>query len=175
METVFLRTIFVLLAIELATRRVRVLGATRNPDSAWVTQQAGNLSSDLAEAGFSFRFLIRDRDSKYTLSFDEVLRSDGTEIIQTPIRAPKANAYAGRWGRTVRTECPDWTLFLGRRHLERVLPEYVAHYNSERPHRGLCLRTPQPRSDPWVGRLINTKIRRRDVLGGLIHEYRVAA
>lgn len=140
-----------------------------------MTQQARNLSSDLAEAGLSFRFLIKDRDSKDTLSFDEVFRSDGTEIIQTPIRAPRANAYAERWVRTVRTECLDWTVFLGRRHLERVLPEYVAHYNGERPHRGPCLRTPEPRSDPGVRRLINAKIRRRDVLGGLIHEYRVAA
>jgi putative transposase len=147
-ETVRLRTLYVLFVIELGSRRVHVAGATRNPDSAWVTQQARNLSYDLADRDRSFRFLIRDRDSKYTMSFDEVFRSDGTEVICTPIRAPRANAFAERWVRTVRTECLDWILIFGRRHLEHVFLTYAAHYDSERPHRGLGLRTPQP---PAIG------------------------
>jgi len=142
-ETLFLRTLYVLFAIEIGTRRVHLGGVTRNPDSAWVTQRARNLSWDLAEQGRAFRFLIRDRDSKYTASFDEVFSSDGADIILTPIRAPKANAYAERWVRTVRTECLDWTLLLSRRHLERVLRDYGEHYNAQRPHRGLGLRAPE--------------------------------
>ncbi len=165
-ETIWLRTQFALFLIELATRRVRVVGTTRNPDSAWVTQKPRNLSGALAEEGASFRFLIRDRDSKYTGRFDEVFRSDGTEVLLTPIRAPKANAFAERWVRTVRSECLDWTLVLGPRHLERVLLEYVAHYNAERPHRGLGLRAPDQLKSQPLTRIPGTrKVHRRDVLG----------
>jgi putative transposase len=141
-ETLFLKTLYVLFFIELSTRRVHVAGVSANPDSAWVTQQARNVSYDLADRDPRVRFLIRDRDSKYTSSFDEVFRSDGTEVIPTPIRAPKANAFAERWVRTVRTECLDWMIVLGRRHLEGVLRVYVEHYNLERPHHGLALATP---------------------------------
>ncbi len=116
-ETLFLKTLYVFFFIELGTRRVHVAGATRNPDSAWVTQQARNFSGDLADRQVAFRFLIRDRDSKYTSGFDEVFRCDGTKVIRTPIRAPRANAFAERWVRTVQTECLDWMLILGRRHL----------------------------------------------------------
>jgi hypothetical protein len=143
-ETLFLRTLFVLFAIEIGTRRVHIAGVTMNPDSGWVTQQGRNLSFDFADQGRSFRFLIRDRDSKYTASFDRVFSSQGTEVICTPIRAPRANAFAERWVRTVRAECLDWMLILGRRHLERVLHEYGDHYNSGRPHRGLDLGVPDP-------------------------------
>lgn len=108
-------------------RRVHLAGAARNPDAAWVTQQARNLSVGLTDAG-TFRFLIRDRDAKYASSFDAVFASDGIQVILTPIRAPRANAFAERWVRTVRAECLNWTLVLGRRHLERVLRTYVAHY-----------------------------------------------
>ena len=119
------------------------------------------------------RFLIHDRDSKFTAPFDEVFRSEGIEVIHTPIRAPQANAYAERFVRTIRAQCVDWLLILGRRHLERVLRTYVAHYNRERPHRGLALRSPDstnadPRPSP-------REIKRRDRLGGLIHEYHRAA
>jgi putative transposase len=170
-ETLFLKTLYVLFFIELGTRRVHVAGVSANPDSAWVTQQARNVSYDLADRDRRVRFLIRDRDSKYTSSFDEVFRSDGTEVICTPIRAPKANAFAERWVRTVRTECLDWMLILGRRHLERVLGVYVEHYQRGRPHRGLALATP---IDPEgrVGRASPVgAVHRRDLLGGLIHEY----
>jgi putative transposase len=133
-ETVGLRRLYVLFFIELRSRRVHFAGCTTNPTGAWVVQQARNLSfTGLFER---MRFLIHDRDSKFTASFDEVFRSEGISVIYTPIRAPQANAYAERFVRTVRTECLDWLLILGRRHLERLLRVYTAHYNSERPHRG---------------------------------------
>jgi transposase InsO family protein len=112
-ETLWLRTLYVLFAIEVGSRRVHVLGVTRNPDSAWVTQQAHNLA--VGERLEGIRFLIRDRDAKYSGAFDEVFRSEGVSVVKTPIRAPRANAFAERWVRTVRTECLDWMLVLGRR------------------------------------------------------------
>jgi hypothetical protein len=124
-ETAWLRTLYVFFAIELRTRQVHLAGATRHPNALWVTQQARNLSVHLAERG-SFRFLIRDRDSKHTSSFDAVFTADGARVVLTPFRCPRANAFAERWVRTVRRECLDWTLVLGRRHLEQVLREYVA-------------------------------------------------
>lgn len=173
-ETLFLKTLYVFFFIELGTRRVHVAGVTANPDSGWVTQQARNLSWDFVDNEACFRFLIRDRDSRYTASFDEVFRSEGTQVICTPIRAPRANAFAERWVRTVRTECLDWVLMLGHGHLERVLGVYVEHYNRERPHRGLDLGTP---IDP--GRAARAcrhgPVERRDLLGGLVHEYSRAA
>jgi len=172
---VFLKTLYVLFFIELGTRRVQLAGVTAHPNSAWVTQQARNLSFDHPGDRVPFRFLIRDRDSKYVSSFDEVFRTDGAQVICTPIRAPRANAFAERWVRTVRTECLDWVLILGRRHLERVLGVYVEHYNRERPHRGLDLGTPidsQSRAGRACGR---GPVERRDLLGGLIHEYCRAA
>jgi putative transposase len=172
-ETAWLRTLYVLFAIQVRTRRVHVLGVTRNPDSAWVTQQARNLA--VGEGLEGIRFVIRDRDSKFSGPFDEVFRSEGVRIIKTPVRAPRANAFAERWVRTVRTECLDWILVLGRRHLERVLRTYTAHYNTKRPHRGLDLRTPDPRRDPHDGLPHAAHFRMRDLLGGLIHEYELAS
>ena len=160
--------------IELHTRRVHLAGATRNPDAAWVTQLTRNLAFDLTGGG-AFRFLVRDRDAKYASSFDAVFAGDGIEVILTPVRAPRANAFAERWVRTVRAECLDWTLVLGRRHLERILRIYVAHYNAQRPHRGLDLRAPDPRSCPADEPPDRLRVQRRDVLGGLIHEYELAA
>jgi putative transposase len=175
-ETLLRRTYYVLFFIELRTRRVHLAGATRNPNSAWVTQQARNVSGDLREAGFAPRFLIRDRDTKFTASFDAVFEADGARIITTPIRAPDANAYAERWVGTARSECLDWTLIRGLAHLERVLGEYVAHYNVHRPHRALGLCTPaRPRERPRMLRHGADRITRRPILGGLINEYERAA
>src|SRR5206468_308260 len=119
------------------------------------------------------RFLIHDRDSKFSGAFDAVFRSEGIRVIRTPIRAPQANAYAERFVRTVRAECLDWILIIGRRHLEHVLSTYAAHYNRERPHRALALVPPEAISggDPPAA----AAIERHDLLGGLIHEYRAAA
>jgi putative transposase len=170
-ETITLRRYYVLFFIELGSRRVHLAGCTPNPTGAWVTQQARNLSfTGLFERT---RFLIHDRDSKFTTAFDEVFRSEGIKTIHTPIRAPQANAYAERFVRTVRSECLDWLLILGRRHLEHVLRTYTTHYNAERPHRALALLSPARRNKPHE-RSANT-IERYDLLGGLIHEYRAAA
>jgi putative transposase len=164
---------YVLFAIHLGSRRVHVLGVTKNPDSAWVTQQARNQA--VGERLEGIRFVIRDHDSKFCGPFDEVFGSEGVRIIKTPIRAPRANAYAERWVRTVRTECLDWILVLGRRHLERMLRAYAAHYNQGRPHRGLGLKTPDPRPGQarWPDRC--ARVQTRDVRGGLIREYELAA
>jgi putative transposase len=118
------------------------------------------------------RFLIHDRDSKFTAAFDEVFRSEGIKVIHTPVHAPQANAYVERFVRTVRNECLDWLLILGRRHLEHVLRIYVQHYNRERPHRGLALTQPEP---PEIKPSPGGDVHRRDRLGGLVHEYYRAA
>jgi putative transposase len=170
-ETLSLRRFYVLFFIELASRHVHLAGCTTNRTGAWVTQQARNLSfTGLFER---MRFLIHDRDSKFSASFDEIFLSEGIKVIHTPIRAPQANAYAERFVRTIRAEYLDWLLIIGRRHLEHVLRVYTSHYNRERPHRGLALFTPaSPDADaqPRAG-----EIERRDRLGGLIHEYHRAA
>jgi len=172
-ETISLKTLYVLFFIELSTRRVYVAGVTANPDSAWVTQQARNLAIEERLSGV--RFLLRDRDAKYSGPFDAVLRAEGVRIIRTPIRAPRANAFAERFVRTVRRECLDHVLIYDRRHLERVLGAYVAHYVDERPHRGLGLAVPAGIRLAQVPGATPTLVKRRDVLGGLIHEYRRAA
>jgi len=141
-ETAWLRTLYVLVFIELGTRRIHLSGPTVHPDAAWVTQQARNLALDLDDRSTAIRFLIRDRDTKFSRSFDEVVRSEGAKVILTPIRAPNANAHAERVIETIRAECLDWTLILGRRHLDRTLRTYAEHYNRRRPHRGLALAIP---------------------------------
>ena len=172
-ETLRLRTLYVLFFIELHTRRVHVAGVTAHPDSAWVTQQARNRIIEIEDR--PARFLIHDRDAKYAGPFDEVFRTEGTRVIRTPVRAPRANAFAERWVRTVRAECLDWVLIRGRRHLEGVLRAYVAHYNRGRPHQGLQLATPEPPESAPSARGKLTQLFRRDILGGLIHEYDRAA
>jgi putative transposase len=170
-QTVFLKTLYVLFFIELSTRRVHVAGTTARPDSAWVTQQARNLSitGSLEEK----RVLLRDRDSKFSGPFDEVFRTEGLNVVKTPVRAPRANAVAERWVGSARRECLDHVLIFGRRHLLRVLGTYAEHYNRARPHRSLELRPPDPSlsSETMPG----TKVHRRDVLSGLIHEYQRSA
>ena len=144
---------------------------TANPDSAWMHQQARNLA--IEERLENVRFLLHDRDAKFSGRFDALIRSEGVRVIKTPVRAPKANAVAERWVRTVRTECLDHVLVFGDRHLEQILRAYVAHFNAERPHRSLALVPPagahEPRGSP------SSEILRRDVVGGLIHEYYAAA
>jgi len=166
----------VLFFIELDTRRVHLGGVTAHPDSAWVTQQARNLLLVLGERGRQLRFLLRDRDAKFCRSFDDVFSSEGAQVLVTPVRAPTANAYAERWVGTVRAECLDWLLIVGRGHLEQVLGVYVEHYNRHRPHRALQLEAPdRPARLPVVGEGQEGGVLRRDLLGGLLHEYRRAA
>ena len=175
-ETVALQRLYVLFFIELGSRRVHLAGCTAKPTAAWVTQQARQFAWTLPERRPPFRFLIRDRDSKFTRDFDAVFASEGIEIIKTPVRAPKANAFAERFVRTIRVECLDWLLILNRRHLERVLRVFVDDYNSHRPHRSLDLKPPDPLAQRLqVPHPPTSLIERRDRLGGLIHEYRAAA
>jgi putative transposase len=171
-DTVLLRRYYVLFAIEVQTRVVHVLGVTANPNGPWVTQVTRNFTNALEEAERRFRFLIRDRDTKITAGFDAVLSSIGIEAITTPIRSPRANAFAERFVRTIRTECLDYLLVFSRRHLEAVVAEYLHHYNQARPHRALRLAQPLPQpATPIRG----ARVIRHDVLGGIIHEYHVAA
>ncbi len=172
-DTVALRRYYVLFVIEVERRVVNLLGVTANPDSPWVTQVGRTFASDLEETGRRFRFLVRDRDTKFTSSFDAVFASVGVEAIKTSVRSPRANAFAERWVRTVREDCLDHLLIFSRRHLEAVLAESVRHYNRTRPHRGLELESPEAAT---VNKETRTgTIRRRDVLSGVIHEYELAA
>jgi putative transposase len=175
-DTIFLRRVYVLVFIEPASRRVRLAGVTDHPTGAWVAQQARNLVVSLGDQAVAWRFLIRDRDTKFTRAFDDVWRSTGAEIILTPVQAPNANAIAERWVGTVRRECLDQLLIVGRQQLVGVLRRYLEHYNQRRPHRSLAHATPVPSERTAVGSLPNFgRLRRRDVLGGLIHQYEYAA
>jgi transposase InsO family protein len=174
-ETGLWRRHYVLFFIEHGSRRVHVMGATDRPSAAWVTQQARNVTAELADAGVTVRFLLRDRDTKFCRTFDDVFRSMGTEIVRTPIRSPQANAIAERFVGTARRECLDWVLIWGRRHLDEVLGEFVEHYNGHRPHRSLGLVPPEPRSASTPAGTTLARVQRTDRLGGLIHEYRLVA
>ena len=180
-DTLFLKRFYVLFFIELATRRVHLAGITANPDGLWVTQQARNLVMRLDDEGLERpRFLIRDRDSKFTRDFDEVFRSEGVCVIKAPVRAPLARAHPERWIGSLRRECLDRLLILGRGHVERVVATYTRHYNEHRPYRSLGQRPPlspvPPLEEAGAGELLALdRVRRRDRLGGLIHEYQLAA
>jgi putative transposase len=175
---VTLRRLYVFFVMEAGTRHVHVLGVTAHQDGAWTVQQARNLLMDLGERAAGFRFLVRDRAGQFTEAFDAVLAGAGIEVAKIPPRSPRANCYAERWVRTVRSEVTDRMLIVGPRHLRAVLDEYVAHYNRHRPHRARNLRPPDSGDDivaVSVTGLAAARIRRRTVLGGLIHEYQRAA
>ena len=180
-DTVFFKRLYVLFFIELATRRVHVAGITTSPDGPWVTQQARNLLMQLDDQGIRPRYLIRDRDSKFTRDFDEAFRTEGIRVIKAPVRAPNARAHAERWVGTLRRECLNRLLIFGRRQLEYVLAEYTVHYNEHRPHRALGQRPPAEKGAPEADHegqptlIPIDRIRRHDRLGGLIHEYHLAA
>ena len=169
-DTVLLRRLYVLFFIEHGTRRVRLAGITAHPTGEWVAQQARNLLMDLGDQADGFRFLIRDRDAKFTAAFDAVFAAAGVRIIKTPVQAPRANAIAERWIASARRECLDRMLITGERHLRLVLGEYADHYNSHRPHRALQQGPPAGRPHPPAPGA-NVRVLRRDRLGGLIHEY----
>ncbi len=176
-DTVLLRRLYVLFFIELDTRRVYVTGVTAHPTGAWVIQQARNLSYELTRRARPVKFLIRDRDAKFTANFDEFFASDGIRTTRTPPRAPRANAFAERFVGTDRRECLDRMLIFGRRRLEAVVHGYVEHYNPHRPHRSLGQLAPQPKVvAPGVLKSVDpSQLKRIDRIGGLIHEYRLVA
>jgi putative transposase len=173
-DTVWLRRLYVLFFIELGSRRVHFGGVTANPHDGWVTQQARNLVMTLAERERPVRFLVRDRDSEFTRNFDEVFRTEDIRVIRTPVRAPRAKAHAERWVGSLRRECLDRILILGRRQLEQVVRAYIHHHNEHRPHRSLEQRPPVAKPLP-AEQPPPSKIGRRDRLGGLIHEYHAIA
>ena len=173
-STVVLRRLYVLFVIEHHNRRVRLACVTARPTAAWTVQQARNTLMDLGERTDGLKFLIRDRDAKYTDAFDAVFVAAGMRVIATPVRAPRANAICERWIASARRECTDRILIAGRRHLHHVLSEYVDHYNTHRPHRTLRQQPPDGRTHvaPPDDKI---RVRRRARLGGLIYEYSQAA
>ena len=158
-DTVFLRRLYVLFVMEIQTRRVHILGVTAHPTGSWTAQQARNLLMDLGERATRFRFLIRDRDSKFTVMSDQVLAGNGVRIIKTPVQSPRANSFAERYAGTLR-------------HLRRILAEYSRHYNEHRPHQSREQRPPLHESGQPID--MTARIKRRQVVYGLISEYRRA-
>lgn len=177
-DTVWLQRLYVLVFLSVGSRRVEYLACTSKPNTAWMLQQARNLLMELDDRGRHVRFLIHDRDAKFPRAFDALLANDGIKVIRTPVRAPNANAHMERWVGSIRRECLDRLLIFGRHQLEHVLRVYVRHYNQQRPHRALDLNPPDSRTGSVDG--ANTSLHaihidRRDLLGGLIHEYERAA
>lgn len=176
-DTVLLRRLYVFFFVQHNTRLVRIAGVTAKPGGDWVTHEARNVSMELSEQAAAIKFLIRDRDTKLTSSFDAVFAADGVRIIKTPIRAPPTNAIAERFVGPARRECLDRKLILGRRYLEVVLAQYLEHCNSHRRHRSLGQQAPSTFgiSISPIRKVNVEQLRRSDVLGGLIHEYRMVA
>ena len=175
-ETIWLQRLYVLFFIELGSRRVHLAGCTANPSAPWVIQQARQVSWALGDRSEPIRYLIRDRDQKFTDRFDEVFRSERIEVVRTPFCAPQANGVAERFVRTARSECFDRLLILNQQHLERIAKGFVDHYNGHRPHRALSLRPPEPRRPvATVPAHQDARILRRDRLGGIVHEYELVA
>ena len=168
----FLRRLHVLFVMEIQTRTVHLLGVTAHPTGAWTSQQARNLLVDLGGRAGRFRFLIRDRDSKFTMAFDEVFAGNGTRVIKTPARSPRANSFAERFVGTLRRECLDHLLILSEQHLRTVLAEYSRHYNGHRPHQARSQLPPQREPGQLID--VTARIELRQAVGGLISEYRRA-
>jgi putative transposase len=177
-DTIWLRRLYVLAFISIGSRRVEYLAITSKPNTAWMLQQARNLLMELDDRDQQARFLIHDRDAKFPRAFGALLESDRIKVIRTPMRAPNANAHMERWVGTVRRECLDRLVIVGRRQLRHVLRVYVRHYNAGRPHRALDLKPPDSRTRSPIATVATPhalNVDRRDLLGGLIHEYELAA
>jgi putative transposase len=173
-DTVWLRRLYVLVFLSIGSRRVEYVACTSKPDTAWMLQQARNLLMELDDRDRQVRFLLHDRDAKFPRAFDALLANEKIKVIRTPVQAPNANAYMERWVGSVRRECLDRLLILGRRQLEHALRVYIRHYNHNRPHRSLDLEPPDPSARP-AGRsnakFHDLRVSRRNLLGGVIHEY----
>lgn len=170
-ETIRLQTVYVFFFIEVGTRRVHLAGVTAHPTQAWVSQQARQIVWNLQTQQTTFTHVIRDNDGKYGAVFDAVFASEGIETVHTPLRAPRANAYAERWVRSVREECLDRLIILNTAHLKYVLHEYEGFFNTARPHQGIGQKIPDPPpQDSTSG-----TVKRRDLLGGVLHDYYRAA
>ncbi len=177
-DTVWLRRLYVLVFISIGSRRVEYFACTRKPDTSWMLQQARDLLMELDDRDRQVRFLIHDHDTKFPRAFDALLATENIKVIRTPVQAPNANAHMERWVGSIRRECLDRLLIVGRLQLEHVLRTYVRHYNGRRPHRALGLRSPDPSAQPAAiaeSNLHSLRVRRNDLLGGVIHEYEAAA
>jgi putative transposase len=172
-DTVFLKRLYVLFVMEVTTRHVHVLGVTAHPDGAWTAQQARNLLIDLSDRIGSFRFLVRDRDAKFTGAFDEIFASEGLKIVKIPPQTPRASCFAERWVRSARRECTDRMLIYDEGHLRSALDKYAGHYNGHRPHQSRQQRPPD--DDDQFSVPLDLQVQRRKVLGGVINEYYQAA
>lgn len=168
-DTVLLKRVYCMAAMEISTRRVHLLGVTAHPTGSWAVQQARDLLMALDDSLHQVKFLLRDRDAKFTDAFDAALASKGIRVLLTPVQAPRANAYIERWIGGCRRELLDRTLIVNARHLRHVLATYETHFNTHRPHRALSQAAPlRPLPEPVDP---DAKVTRRDLLGGVIHEY----
>jgi putative transposase len=172
-DTVLLRRIYALIAVEHGSRRAFLVGVSAHPSGAWTTQAARNLLMDLGDRASSLKFLLRDRDSRFTRGFDAVFAADGIRILTSPARAPRANAICERMIGTLRRELLDRVLIMNERHLRQVLTTYLHHFNEARPHRALAQLTPTQADarPPHVINLVDYQVRRRPILDGLTSEY----